>query len=418
MARGQIRMDELELVRKLFAEPVPPAPEVVEDAYARMMSGGEGGWARRSRNGAIVIVAAASLAAAAITAVALASRVSRTSPPPPGHQVTNKPALRPLPSAKDVLLTAAKHVPPAPTTGRYWRLRTMTFTIRAGGTKAHPYNLLQAVSHDEWYPVDPSQRYWDIGQVLGAQPQTAVDVRAWRAAGAPRTWRVAPGKAPASIVSSAPSPRTYSSTSSSKNPAAPMWNVATASTFGQLQQLPSTVASLRAFLEQAAKANPIPGDAVQQLTLFDECVFVLNDPVSAQVKRAAFEILAELPGTRVVAKVTDPLGHSFYELVHAERSGTVIFVDSRHGRVTGLHYDEPASQRPWPYTLLWLSCKKGFVSPVAVRTGQAHSYLRNSKCKLAIPVLYGRPYDGLLDVMTYWVSSGFTNASPPVPHSR
>ncbi len=374
--------------------------------------------ARRSRNGAIVVVAAASLAAAAVATVAVASRGSRSSPPPPGQHVTSKPAVRPLPTAREVLLAAGSHVRVSATTGRYWRMRTMTFAVRAAGTKAHPYNLLQAVSHDEWYPVDPSQLYWDIGQVLGARPQTAADGRAWRAAGAPRTWRVAPGKAPESIVSSAPSPRTYSSTSSSKNPAAPMWNVATASTFAQLQQLPSTVASLRAYLEQAAKANPIPGDAVQQLTLFDECVFVLNDPVSAQVKRAAFEILAELPGTRVVARTTDPLGHSVYELVHAERSGTVIFVDSRHGRVTGLHYDEPSSQRPGSYTLLWLSCKKGQVSAVAVRTGQVRGYLRNSNCELAIPLLYGRPYDGLLDVMTYWVSSGFTNASPPGPHSH
>ena len=67
-------MDEIELVKELFAEPVPPSPEVVERAYARMVNQAGPGWARRSRNGAIALVAAASLAAAAVATVAVASR--------------------------------------------------------------------------------------------------------------------------------------------------------------------------------------------------------------------------------------------------------------------------------------------------------------------------------------------------------
>jgi hypothetical protein len=411
-------MDEIDLVKELFAEPVPPAPEVVERAYVRMVGGAGGDWMRRSRNPTVVLVAAASLAAAAVAAVAVTSSLSHTSPPPPGRHITTKPARRPLPTARDVFLMAANHVPASPTTGRYWRVRTMDFQVRPGGTKAHPYDLLYGSSSDEWYPVNPSQRYWNVGQLLGARPLTAADVRAWRAAGAPRTWRVQPGNAPNSMIRAAPSRLTYVSASSSQMPAATAWNLDGVTTYAQLRQLPSTVGGLRDYLASVAKANPIPGDAAQQLTLFDECVFVLNDPVSAKVKEAAFRILAKLPGTRVIGRTTEPLGRLAYELLHGGRSGAVIFVDPLHGRLTGLHWDEPSAVPPRPPVVAWLRCKSGGDTVRGIRQALLQRYLREFHCKLIIPPLYGRPYHGPLDIMTYWVSSGFTNASPPVPHSH
>lgn len=410
-------MDEIDLVKELFAESVPPAPEVVERAYARMMSSAGRNWMRRSHNPAVVLAAAASLAAAAAAAAAVTSSVSHTSPPPPGRHITTKPT-HPLPTARDVFLIAANHVPGSQPTGRYWRVQTMDFAVRAGGTKAHPYDLLVGSSNDQWYPVSPSQRYWDISQLLGARPLAAADAAAWRAAGAPRTWRVAPGNAPNSMIRAAPSRLTYSPKSASQMPAAPAWNLDGVTTYAQLRQLPSTVEGLRAYLAGVAKANPIPGDAAQQLTLFDECVFVLNDPVSAKVKEAAFRILAKLPGTRVLGRITDPLGRPAYELLHGGRSGAVIFVDPRHGRLTGLHWYEASSASPRPPVIVWLRCKKGGVTVRGIVQTLLQRYLRENHCKLVIPPLYGRPYRGPLEIMTYWVSSGFTNASPPAPHSR
>lgn len=423
-------MDEMRLVREFFPEPVPPAPDIVERAYARMTNqtsrvgslGNTGRqWWERPHVRTVLLATATALSTLAIVialAVTLGPGTPRVSSPGKG-----RPLPPMIPTARAVLLVAARHVPSAAATGRYWRVQTRYYTIMAGGTSAHPYNLLYAASHDEWYPRDTRQRYWDIGQVLGVRPLSTADLSAWRAAGAPRSWRVSPAKSPDAVLHITPSQPTYSSLPASQMPTSATSNLPGVTTYAQFRAVPTTVTGLMAYLKHlvghlttAQQRNP------QELTVWDAAMFLLNDPVSAQVRAAAFGVLAELPGTKLIGRSVDPLGYLTYELLHPAAGGraTEIFVDPLHGRLTALNYVTPPPAGGAPSRIYWVRCTKhGIRASLAVASNKLPSLLR-SGCELLLRPLYGRPYHGLPVPMTYWVSSGWTNASPPVPslHAR
>jgi hypothetical protein len=159
-------MDELKMVRDLFAEPAPPRPEVTAAARARLT-------AHRTRSrvrGRLNIVAPLG-AAAAVTAVAVAVASLPHGPAAPAGRVTGRP-----PQAAQL------------TSGRYWVQPGRVGNYLRVGQPGHQYVVLEEVAVQLWTPQSKKLASPSISQALGVLPATPADERAWRAAGSPAVW--------------------------------------------------------------------------------------------------------------------------------------------------------------------------------------------------------------------------------------
>jgi hypothetical protein len=190
LARGDrevvllVAMDDLRMVRELFAERPPPSPEVAAAARARMLALRPARGARRRR---VLLVTGVPLAAAAAVITALAA-VGPAAPAPgvrPG--VYRLPAgaragASPAGSGRGVLLTAARtagQASPA-ATGRYWVTRSEIGNFLRVGPPGHPYVILEKASDQDWSAQARFKPSPDLVQDLGVQFASPADAAAWR----------------------------------------------------------------------------------------------------------------------------------------------------------------------------------------------------------------------------------------------
>jgi hypothetical protein len=158
-------MDELQMVRDLFAEPAPPRPEVTAAARARLAPR-----YARSRVQRKVNIIAPLGAAAAVTAVAV-TIASLPHGPVPGSQVTSGP-----PQAGQL------------TSGTYWVQPGVVGNYLRVGQGSDQYVVLDKVGVHDWQAQPPRQPSPVIAQPLSVEPASAADEEAWRAAGSPAVW--------------------------------------------------------------------------------------------------------------------------------------------------------------------------------------------------------------------------------------
>jgi hypothetical protein len=227
---------------------------------------------------------------------------------------------------------AAEHVTHGPATGRFWQVREEQFQVLGGGTIAHPYDIVLPSVTQMWLSPVAGRRDYYYSRQLGAHPGTPADVAAWRAAGSPRRWVFGSGR-----------PLTTT-------PAAPeeTWDYGHGKvgylegdlsflTLRQFRALPASTAGLARALRKEAMGtwsarHPGSGGATADQLIWDEALALLADPVSPRVRSAAFRVLAQLPGVRLLGRMRDPLGRSGYGIGTGRTAlGEIAIIDPSTG---------------------------------------------------------------------------------------
>jgi hypothetical protein len=396
-------MDELKMIAELLPAPEPPAAEAVQSAYDRLAAvtmaatvpgrspGRRADWprTRKVRTAGWLAGGFAVLAAAAAFAVLAASASPGTGPAGPSGGSNL--------AARTVLLAAARQINGSHATGAFWVVRLLDDQLYPGGTKAHPYDLFLRRGFSTWESVAPHGRDIYTSQYLTARLATAADAAAWRAAGHPSQW-VIPAGWPGRWSLTKPVPG-GAYTGSGKGQKVCVLGDGhlnqIALTAAQCLRLPQTAAGLRAVLrpyaEQYVRGTPVGSTGLTEAEWIANGAYqILTDPVRPQTEAAALRLLAEYPGTALVATVRDPLGRAGYALALRFRDHAVVeFIISR---ATGQ----------------LLATRRVFTSPTGwVR--QSWYYLGSTYH----PGLYGRPwYPGMVAEWNIFTELGWSNTAP------
>ena len=329
-------MDEMTMVRDLFAEPPPPSAPVTARAWRLLDKRMRGhvvprrrGHLRhrgRRRLGPIALGAAAAGAAAAIAITALAPAGTH---PGPAHNGAGPSGVLAGQPAQTFLLAMATKAAHAPAHGRYWCSVFITGTrglVGAGGKEIPP----AWVDGDTHAPASAPAGYryaifsrarmldclelprpgWVGGSVggsyqsLGSRPASPADFAAWRRDGAPDHWQAWYSN---QTISAHPGPRQW--TGPKTGAAKATW---------PRVSLPSSPAKLKAVLLSFIRRRPdrtaylfgtaIRGTSDQTLLLFDTAIGLMNDPVTPAVRAAAYQVLAGIKGIQMKAGMSDPEG--------------------------------------------------------------------------------------------------------------
>jgi hypothetical protein len=342
---------------------------------------------------------------------------------PPVRRTASKPAL----TARQVLLLAAAHVAKTPTSGKYWYLNAKTGTVLPAGTKAHPYNIVTEGSLQVWYPRVPGVLAWTSDgyttpgfQSGHATPLTSADWASWRAAGSPTGWFPNtnwPGHPDEFTIRPAQPPQ-YSWNYGDGVVGYIEGNLSGLNT-AQLAQLPASAAGLRAYLF-ARVDRYLPQMKPGGTLVWTMALDLLMDPVSSEVRAAAFRVMATIPGVKVLGMIRDPFGRQGYglRLDGFRLYGSDGWIGAIINPATGLLLDtsyhdftsrgaqrlvchgHPPAHKPGPLAAPG--------QPPAV-----YPWVR-SHCKW-VPAYYGPPYSGLLDDYTAFLSVGWVNSLPHMP---
>jgi len=404
------------------------------------------GRARRSRavhgrprwhlvTGAVAVTAAAAVTAAVVLTGNPLAGAPRPSSPPGAHATSGQ-----FTTARQVLLTAAAHVASAPATGKFWRIREITGRTWPAGTKAHPYDISQTVTFDQWNPRAAGQKGWNIFQSLGAVPATPADAAAWRAAGSTATWHSglrpdrSNGAVPSPGAGGAPRPGELSATTATSAPGA-SWQVSNGVigyvegnlpglTAAQFRRMPTTPAGVAAMLRRYAEMtfciqHHSPDCSTEDQLVWDEALALLQDPVSAAVRSATFKVMAALPGVRLLGPMTDPLGRRGYGLDGGPQSPSydpayhpvsAMVIDPRAGSLLATEDIDPMPRNVQCQTVIWRGGAAGQGKPVITIR------LPSGRTVPCVGSSYeGRSYPGQVDSYIAVVSAGWTNASPVPP---
>jgi hypothetical protein len=294
-------MDELQMVRELFAEPAPPRPEVTAAARARLT--GSDARSRAGRYGRPrgwrhfpVTVAAPVGAAAAVTAVAIVLASLPHAPSAPGGGVTSGPA-----QAGQL------------ESGRYWVQPGVVGNYLRVASAGDRYVVLEKVAVQQWTPqsklASPS-----IEQPLSVQPASPADEAAWRAAGSPTVWTDVGQDVSIASPQGFTNGFSFPLKAGRGKPAASEVGYGSAGfyVFGkqlsarQLLALTANPATLKRFLYQQYKSGGWRGGFGSYLV--SALPPLLTLPVTTQVRSALLHVLTSLPGTRNLGRTRGVVG--------------------------------------------------------------------------------------------------------------
>jgi len=370
--------------------------------------------------GLAVIIAGATTAGLVVSAVPGGAPRKPPAAAPSRGAATVHPVKGELTSARQVLLTAAAHVPSSPVSGAYWRVQVISGTIWPGGTEAHPYDITVSTGYDQWNPKSPGHKEYEVTQQLATRPATPADAAAWRAAGAPATWHSGQFSYSNGNDSTLGVPWGFNLDGSTVAPApSATWTVSdgtigyiegdepglNAAKFAQISARPRTVgALLRHYAEQTYCAQNPGGDcsSVDEIVWL-EALYLLEDPVSAQVRSATFKVMASLPGVRLLGPMTDPLG--------------------RHGYGLAAGPQDPGWPNYNPIKAVVIDPSSGAllatedIGPIPRSVGCWIQQSINGQEKCIGSSYLGRSYPGQADEFVALVSAGWTDAEPSLPRS-
>jgi hypothetical protein len=338
-------------------------------------------------------------------------------------------------SAQQVLLLAAAHVSAAPASGNYWHLEAVSGSVEPAGTKAHPYDIVWEGPTSVWYSKERGQLNWKLSDTSfydHAVPLTPADQAAWRASGSPSGWYPNSSWNGAFTHRIGPVQQGYTWQTSDGVVGYTEGNLP-GLTAAQFARLPSSVTGLRRYLFGVADSMQItrhnPDIAVA--LVWAEALNLLVDPVSGQVRAAAYRVMATLPEVKLLGLVRDAFGRQGYGLqisddgLFASPGDLGAIVDPSTGELLD------TSNQTYGTSINSGSqvCRGNLVpknlSPEAwVQWTQnpANRHLStaeiNRRIKQFCPFVvqyYGRPYLGLLDNYEAFFASGWVNALPHVP---
>ncbi|GAA4257276.1 CU044_5270 family protein [Dactylosporangium darangshiense] len=279
---------------------VPPLPDLPAlQALARPR-------ARRPRGLALGAATAAVAAAGVALAVLTTGGENPTQPVPPPPVAGSSAA----PIGNLLLLAAERALAEPPATGRYWRTQTETGETR----HLAAYDVTIRMAMDDWRAAAGGGV--SVGRYLGADP---VDEAAWRAAGAPTSWR-------------------DGDVTIEKAPGGQFTRALPANAGFMLAGRPVTAADLAGL---PTEAGALRGELVRRYgekSLFDAAEqLVLDLPAPPAVRAAAFRVLAGIDGVAVAGPATDRSGRTGTAVVYRRQgdagwSETRLIIDPQTGR--------------------------------------------------------------------------------------
>lgn len=310
-------MNDLQTLRDVWPKPDdrPRARQVARDRLIETAAGQGPAHRRPVRKITIGIVAAAAAAAGVIVAVSAGGAPSTARAPsklavdPAPGTVTGTPAQR-------ILLTAAESAIKAPGgTGTYWLIE------RGGGGAQYvvggaggAYAIGDRSQTKLWYKIDGGHTaIYEQEQRSYYGPEGAAGVAAWKKVGSPTHWTVGGQRLSAEPHGWNPVQRTYQG-----GPFA-----FPNGTLDELRQLPTDPAQLRSYV----LSHPSSGDT-RQTDGYSEAGWLFmvasdllsSEPVSPQVRAAAYKMLAGVPGIRSIGTVIDEYGRRGTALVSPDRA--------------------------------------------------------------------------------------------------
>ncbi|WP_433224409.1 CU044_5270 family protein [Microtetraspora malaysiensis] len=294
---------------------------------------------RKRRRGRLVGVGLSLAMAAAVAVIAPAmlsdSTISIVPQPSTSSSTTAEP------TARQILLAAAVAVEKAPASGDYWRTAGVTRWMLTDPTRS--YVLEEGRSGELWLAKRPELQSWRIGQDLGVKPATPQDEAAWRAAGAPTSWRYPKNMKTENLFAVPFEPLEAAAGERTAERLYGKWKgtagdlTGESMTWKEVRAIPSEPEKLRSYLEERITrqltADPDPGTDVEEATaylLVQGCEDIISRlPASPEVRASAYRILASLPGIRAEGETTDPLGRRGQALSYQEEIEPGLFTQVR-----------------------------------------------------------------------------------------
>jgi hypothetical protein len=279
---------------------------------------------RRFWTAVIILVAAAG---AAVGAVLLGSASTVGQAPPSGGVATL--------SARTVLLTAARQVEhqPSATAGHgWWREHFIDADAWVVGPAGDRYVVEQRFDQRIWQRRTQSGGYRQVSilRSLGARPQTAADVAAWRRDGSPTHWLLIDSNSQGGprVLQMRPSRAevTRSSIPCLRLAGERVPRHGTCVVFKSALRLPTDPASLAKVLAGELAGDP-EGASGALLLLAGSQFFLGGGPLAGRqftpaMRAALYRELADLPGIRSLGIVRDPIGRSGLAVATAARPET------------------------------------------------------------------------------------------------
>jgi hypothetical protein len=295
--------------------------------------------ARRSHKRRMVLGSVGVTATAAVTAAVLLVGGPAADPRNTDRRAGASTATQAPFDAHQLLLAAAERSSQRGLAdGRYLVIRTenvMAWRVEdAGGS----YTMMARQENQIWLARSASDKSWAITQTLGAVPASPQDEAAWRSRGAPAVVKVKMKKL--EELSTAPGEPRGNTFSGSNFTAIGDHNM----TVADLDALPRDPAALRAKLLQDfdGGGGDLPTDRDQWLFEVGTRL-VIDMPVSAAVRAAAYRMIAAIPGVRGLGAVHDTRGRPGQATARlqdgpAGRIEVRLIVDLDSGQALGREY--------------------------------------------------------------------------------
>ncbi|GAA0924676.1 CU044_5270 family protein [Virgisporangium aurantiacum] len=271
---------------------------------------------RATRRTRLVLAGALPVAAAALVAGALVLTNGSPNNPEAGTDGTKTTTARPDPrTASDLLLVAAEQTGSGTATDGRYRVRAYE---RGERKEVGRYAIMTRNAHEQWLATDPDDPSVEVHQYLGARPATPADEQVWRAAGSPDRWTEATPPGTKKIEHTvAAGPRQVEPLREGARRES-MLLAGQPVTEAELAALPTEPAALRTRL--VAKLRAGNGQENENYALFYAARGLITDlPVSAQVRAAAYRMLADVPGIELLGKVVDQGGRSGFAVAYTRR---------------------------------------------------------------------------------------------------
>jgi hypothetical protein len=317
-------MNEMNAVRELLPEPVPPSMRVIAEAERRLSAELTGGSPRHRPVRRWMTLGLGLVATAATAAVGIATVDTGSHGIPKTTRSTEL-------SGRSIVLAAAEKAEQQPT-GKYWfsdQISGQSYSVQG---KAGPYTIVGAHFETlQWAGAKRGDGEAFYGRSLPARPLTAQDLAAWRRAGSPSSFPV---------VSNG-DPRTYNTVLGRWSMDHPrpkgggsffIMGTGRSLTLAQVQNLPTDPGKLADFFfgpEHFSKRgllmrygkNELP--AAMKISI--GAAAFEDAPLSPKVRAGLMRALVALPGVRTIGTVTDPLGRKGIALA-ADAPGLVASV--------------------------------------------------------------------------------------------
>jgi hypothetical protein len=199
------------------------------------------------------------------------------------------------------------------------------------------YVLERGRSGEQWLAKRPDLQSWRISQDLGVKPATPQDEAAWRAAGAPTSWRYPKNMKTGELFAVPIKPLEAAAGERTAERLRGKWKgqagdlAGKSLTWKEMRAIPGEPETLRSYLEERIGRLDLTGSGMdveeaRANILLRDCVDIISTlPASPETRASAYRILASLPAIRAEGEMTDPLGRRGQTLSYQEEIEPGLF---------------------------------------------------------------------------------------------